>query len=314
MYDQHSRGISYTAGFFMLIAFVVAGVILAGLISIPIWTSMTGKSITEMEKGMTDPANSDALKIIQGLTAVVGFLLPALVTAGVMNRRPAQLLGFNPRINFRQISLVLAIMITALFVSAGLGYLNENIPIDPAWKTKFDQLENDYNEQVEAIIGLNNAGEYILALFIMAFLPALCEEAMFRGGLQNFLTRATRSPWLSIGVVSLLFSAAHFSFYGFLPRFFLGIMLGMIFHYTGRLWLSIIAHFINNALAITIIYIYKRQGRSIDEVFRESNGTYWGLLALPLVIALLLYLQKISASTRTEPQALPNQNSGDLFP
>src|SRR5437762_10427942 len=128
------------------------------------------------------------------------------------------------------------------------------IPITESLKLKFTKMEADYNKQVEAIIGLNNAGEYILALIIMAFLPALCEETLFRGGLQNFLTRSTRNPWLSILIVSILFSAVHFSFYGFLPRVFLGIVLGLIYYYTGSLWLSILAHFANNAIAVSQFY------------------------------------------------------------
>ena len=77
MYDSHSKGISYSSGFFMLIAFAVASSILAGLISIPIWTSMTGESFKTIEEGMTNPANRNAVKVIQVITAVVGFLLPA---------------------------------------------------------------------------------------------------------------------------------------------------------------------------------------------------------------------------------------------
>lgn len=73
MYDSNSRGISYTAGFFILIAFVVAGVILAGLLSIPVWTSMTGTGFEKMTTELGNPAYSDALRVIQAITAIVGF-------------------------------------------------------------------------------------------------------------------------------------------------------------------------------------------------------------------------------------------------
>lgn len=42
MYDSNSKGISYTAGFFMLIGFAVAALLVAGMLSIPVWTAMTG--------------------------------------------------------------------------------------------------------------------------------------------------------------------------------------------------------------------------------------------------------------------------------
>ena len=124
MYDSDSKGISYTAGFFMLIAFAVAGVFLAALISLPVWTSMTGLGIKDMEKGMNDPANSNAVKIIQSVTFVIGFLLPAIFTAYLLNRKPMDLLGFSRKINWKQIGIVCAIMVSALFVSGFLSYVN----------------------------------------------------------------------------------------------------------------------------------------------------------------------------------------------
>jgi membrane protease YdiL (CAAX protease family) len=155
-------------------------------------------------------------------------------------------------------------------------------------------MELEYNTQVSAIISLKNAKDYILALIIMAFLPALCEETLFRGGLQNYLTRGTNLPWLSIIIVSFLFSLAHFSFYGFLSRFFLGIVLGALFYYSGKLWLSIVAHFVNNALAITVLYVSTQQGQSLQEAIKQDATSYWGMLAVPLVIVLFVAFRKAS--------------------
>lgn len=305
MYDSNSKGISYTAGFFMLIAFAVAAIFIAGIISIPIWTSMTGQNLKDMGKGMSDPANSNAIKVIQSVTFVIGFLLPAVFTAYMLNRKPMDLLGFSKKINWRQIGIVCAIMITALFVSAFLAYVNGILPVSDSLKLKFDKMESDYNKQVEAIIGLNSVGEYILALIIMGFLPALCEETLFRGGLQNFLTRSTKMPWLSIIIVSILFSAAHFSFYGFLSRVFLGVILGLLYQYSGRLWLNIIAHFFNNAMAITMIYVLKTQGKSLKEAVGDNgDSAWWGIFLLPAVIGLFIVFRKIAAKPKEVPVAI----------
>jgi membrane protease YdiL (CAAX protease family) len=303
MYDSNSKGMSFTAGFFMLIGFAVAGVFIAALISIPVWTGMTGLGFKEMEKGMNDPANSNAIKVIQSITFIIGFLLPAIFTAYLLNRKPMDLLGFTRKINWKQISIVFAIMITAMFVSTFLSYVNELIPISDSLKHKFDEMESDYNRQVEVIIGLNSFGEYVLALIIMAFLPALCEETLFRGGLQNFLTRSTKKPWLSILIVSILFSAAHFSFYGFLSRLFLGVILGLLYEYSGKLWLNIIAHFVNNAIAVTAIYYLKTQGKSLkDAIGENSDSSWWGILLLPAVIGLFIVFRKIAGKPKEVPE------------
>jgi membrane protease YdiL (CAAX protease family) len=292
MHDNDSKGISFTAGFFMLIAFTVAGVILASIIYYPIWTAMTGRPITEMEKDLSNPAYGDAAKIFQTITAIFGFFLPAFVTAAILNRKPLKLLGYSGNIKISLFGWVVLIMFASVIVSSSLSYFNNIIPLPENWKTMFTKWENSYNDQVTAIIGLNNFGQYILALVIMAFLPALCEETLFRGGLQNFLTRSIKMPLLSIIITSIIFSAIHLSWYGFLSRFFLGFILGYIYHYSGKIWLNIFAHFLNNALAITVLFVYKTQGKPVKELIAD-NGSWWGIIALPAVIALLLFFKRM---------------------
>ncbi len=299
MYDNDSKGISYLGGFFMLIAFAIAGLVLASVIGAQIWHQMTGRDFSEMQKGMTDPANSDVMKIIQSLTAIIGFFVPTVVTAALLNRRPIRLLGFSSTdIKLSQVGLVILLVGVSLLVATSLSYLTNSTPIPDSWKLRFDRMENEYNQQVSAIISLKNGKDYIIALIIMAFLPALCEETLFRGGLQNFLTRGTNMPWLSIIVVSILFSLAHFSFYGFLSRFFLGIVLGALFHYSGKLWLSILAHFINNALAITVLYVATQQGKPLQEAMKQDATSFWGILAIPVVIGLFVAFKRASERRR----------------
>jgi membrane protease YdiL (CAAX protease family) len=298
MYDNDSRGISYTAGFFMLICFAIAGLVLAGELSKIVWTQMTNKSITVFSDGVFTPGDSTAIKVIQSLTAIIGFFIPTLVTAAILNRNPLKLLGFATEgARLRQAGLVVLLVGTALLVASSLSHLTNFIPLPENWRMQFDNMEEKYNTQVSAIIKLNNVKDYFLALVIMAFLPAVCEETLFRGGLQNFLTRGTHLAWVSIIIVSILFSLAHFSFYGFLSRFFLGIVLGAMFHYSGKLWLSIMAHFINNALAITILYVSTQQGKPLQEAMKQDSTSFWGFLAIPAVVILFVAFKRAS-----EPQ------------
>ena len=294
MYDQDSKGISYTAGFFMLIAFAIAGLLLATLIAAPVWQSMTGKELTEMTAYAKDPAYGRVFQVIHVINQVVGYFLSACLVAFLLHRRPAYLLGFHGSIRARQAGLVILITAIALLVGTALSYINHQVPIPADWKLRFDKMETDYNQQAQAILNLKNTGDYIIALLVMAVVPAICEETLFRGGLQNFLTRSARNYWVGVVVVSLLFSVAHFSFYGFLFRFFLGMVLGLIYQYTGRLWLAILAHFLNNALAVTVYYMYLRQGKSVDEAMNMTAESWWTILFLPILIILFMLLRRAS--------------------
>lgn len=316
MYDSNSKGISYTAGFFMLIGFVVVAIFIAGIISIPIWTSMTGTSFEDMEKNIDNPAYADAARVIQIITAFVGFFLPTLLTAFLLNRKPLKLLGYAGHVRWGQIGLVIVIILVGLFVSTGLSYFNSHLPIPANWKAYFDKAENDYNSSVESLINLSSFPQYLLALFMLAFLPAFCEETLFRGGLQNFLTRSTKKPWLSIIIVSILFSLAHWSYYGFFARISLGIILGLLYQYSGKIWLNILGHFLNNAIAITVLYFYTMNGKPLKDAMNEDSESFWGILALPVLIALIVYFYKISKKDKAALEAVqppPANDPNNLF-
>lgn len=313
MYDSNSRGISYSAGFFILIGFTIAGILAAGLLSIPVWTSMTGTSFETMTTDMNNPAYADAYKVIQVIAAIVGFFLPAVLAAYLLNRKPMKLIGFSGKIQGMQLLLVIMIVFFGLMVSTSLSWVNSNLPIPNEWKTYFDKMEADYNDGVESVISLRNFADYLFALFILAVLPAICEETLFRGGLQNFLTRSTKMPWLSIILVSILFSLAHWSYYGFLSRLFLGMMLGLLYQYSGRIWLSIFGHFLNNAIAISVLYFYTMNGKSLKEAINDETETFWGIFALPVMIALFVWYYKISQKNQNPVPVPPIPNSPQNF-
>ena len=296
MYDNQSKGISYTAGFFMIIVFVVVGAFLSEQINKQIWIYWTGQSFDLVSR--VNPVYSNVLKVMQAVSAIITFFIPTLAVTALLSHKPGVLLGFSPKVRLDQVGLVLLIVVASLVVSTSLSYFNNNIPLPEDWRVRFDNWENEYNRQVEAIVSLKNERDYILALVVMAFLPALCEETLFRGGLQNFLSRGTRMPWFAIIVVSILFSLAHFSFYGFLYRVFLGIILGAIYHYSGKLWLSVLAHFINNAIALTVLYVNMQNGKPIREAMKTDAAGYWGILALPILVGLFILFQRVSGTNR----------------
>lgn len=273
----------------MLIGLALLGLAVSGAISVFL-LSATGKPAIE---AINDPKNASMLRLIQAISVLISMFLPAVIVASMLNRNPFQLLGYRKDAELKQVGLVALIVFTSLFIAGSLGYLNKAIPLPDYLKTKFDAAEKSYTDQVEMMMDFKNIGGYIVSLLIMAFVPAVCEETLFRGGLQNFLSRAIKSPWISIVIVSILFSIVHFSFYGFLPRMFLGFVLGLVFYYTGNIWLSITAHFFNNALAVTAAYVSIQQGKNIKEAMNEDvSVSYWGFIAIPILVLLLVALKR----------------------
>ncbi|HMR84739.1 MAG TPA: type II CAAX endopeptidase family protein [Niabella sp.] len=287
---KSEKGVSYMAGFFMLVAFGVGGTILGGVIAVPVAAAMSGKSITfvteNLQQLMTDPAFLREMQVMQTFSALFGFLLPVLFTASRLSYRPVTLTGFKGIITTRQLVLTVLIIAAGLALSGALGYFTYKLPFPVNWRIMFDQMENDYAKAASALINLDSVPELLLSIVVLALVPAVCEEAFFRGGLQNYMYRGTGKLWMSIIVVSIIFSAVHFSVYGFLSRVALGIVLGLLYQYSGRLWLSILAHFINNTAAVLVIYVQKANGKSMQEILSDKDGSYLGLIAIPVIVFL----------------------------
>lgn len=299
MAEVSEKGISYTGGFFMLIALAVGGMMIGGMLSIPVVMVMSGKSITSVTDIMNNPAYFREMQVMQGISAIMGFLVPTIFSASLMSSKPLELTGFKGRATGRQILITVLIIACGLALSSSLGYLSYQISFPKDWVALFQKLENDYAKMAANLIRLNNGFELLVSIIVLALLPAVCEEALFRGGLQNYLYRGTKKFWFSVIIVSLLFSIVHFSFYGFLSRFALGIILGLLYQYSGKLWLPIIAHFVNNATAVLVMYFQKADGKNIADILNEKDGSYIGFLTIPLIIFLFIKFRQISVKDKT---------------
>ena len=99
----------------------------------------------------------------------------------------------------------------------------------------------------------------------MAILPAIGEELLFRGVFQRLLTEWTRNIHWGIILAALLFSFFHFEFYGFLPRFLLGVFFGYLFVWTSSIWVPILAHFTNNFIIVVYSFYQATGNRSITD-------------------------------------------------
>jgi membrane protease YdiL (CAAX protease family) len=288
---------------FYLIFYWILSFAVAAFASILIWWGMTDKSIMTMQDELLKPENLNAFKMIQVVSTVIMFFLPAYITARSASSQPFKRLGFVSSLKTDRLILSVAIMLCVLPLVGFLADLNEAIPISAKLRKIFESMESDYNEQIKKIIIFKSPLDYVTALIVIAFFPALVEEVFFRGAMQQIFMRWFVQPWLVIFITSMVFSAIHFSWYGFIPRIALGMMLGSIFYYTGNLWYSIAAHFFNNALMVTILYGQHLQGKPVDMEVGNSAPWWSGLISLVLIVVLLIRLRKVSA-TKVAPDSI----------
>jgi len=292
-YDEF-KGVSPSAAFFILLGLLGAGLVIGGLAGFGIWLAMTGRGILTFEKDILNPQFANAARIMQMVSVLIMFFVPAVITARLMSRTPFKYLGYREGFNWKQLLLVIAITMICLPLVGALGELNQAIPLTKSLETYFKKLEDSYNSQVEALAAMRSPGEFIFSLIVMALFPAVFEETLFRGGLQQILIAWFKKPMAAIIITSIIFSAVHFSFFGFLPRFALGMVLGLIFYYSKSIWLNMVLHFLNNAFAISYMYYLYSNGKPVKDAVDESAPAWTGLPALLAVIFLLRLLQQIS--------------------
>jgi len=293
----------------ILIGLVGFGFILAGLVQLMVAFSLFQRSNPNEKmqdaiiKVLTNPANANLMRWLQLASAFLMFFVPVFATAKIISRKSFAYLSFNKKLNGKQVMYVVGISVLALVLSMVLGELNKAIPISPVWAAKFKAMEDSYQEQVMAIASMKSFGEYLFVLVVIAFAPALFEEALFRGGLQQILTQWTKRPIVAILITSFIFSAVHMSYYGFLPRMGLGVILGIIFYYSKNIWLNILMHVLNNGISITAFYLYSRKGKASPEVLEPEISKMYGniasiVLGLITVSALTYLLQRFIAESK----------------
>ena len=209
-------------------------------------------------------------------------------------------LGFARIKNLNQIGLVVLIAITGLFLSGALGDLTEKIPIPISLKNWATQMEDQYKKALYAMTQMKSVLDLLFAIIAVAVVPAIVEELFFRASLQKILMDWTGKPYLAIIVTALIFSAFHFSYFGFLSRMSLGIILGIIYFYTKTIWLPMLMHFINNGIGITILYFVRDNPKKMDAVIDGNLPYYWVVLALLVIIILCKKLKETTHHVELE--------------
>jgi hypothetical protein len=180
------------------------------------------------------------------------FSIPALLVAWFFYRRQMwrYLRLAPPPVPWLLFYGALVIMIS--FPLAQFAYwLNQQIPL-PSWMSS---METQAGETIQALLTMESPAILIYNLIVIALLPSIGEELVFRGLLQQQLARRFGRPQLAIWITALIFSAFHFQFAGFLPRMLLGALLGYLLVWTGSLWVPIVAHFVFNGSQILGQYI-----------------------------------------------------------
>lgn len=252
---------------------------------------------------LEDPRAIAILKLVQTISAIGTFVVPPFLIAYLIDPEPLTFLGVNKVANIRSIVMVVLVVMAAVPVINLLGELNSSMHLPGFLKAVEDWMRDSEDRAAgltKAFLEMPDATTMLFNLFMVALIPAIGEELLFRGIVQRIFSSWSKNIHVGVWMAAFLFSAMHMQFYGFIPRLLLGAMLGYLFVWSGSLWLSITAHFVNNAAAIIFTFLFQHRVSSIDV---DTVGTKEGdvlsvLISLALTISLLYVIYKSESQKR----------------
>lgn len=233
-----------------------------------------------------NPEYVAASKLIQIIGSVGTFIVPALLFSYLFAGDFFSLYNFRDPINWVAVFLTVGMMVSVIPLINYLAEVNMRMDfpirsIDRLMRT----MEADAEKIMRAFTATKSFWGLLVNLLMIGVLAAIGEELIFRGLFQKLLTGMVKNPHIAILITSVLFSAFHFQFFSFLPRFILGIVLGYLMYLGRSIWFPIIAHFINNAMGV-IYYYFNSRGSAEDML--EEIGTS-NLLPMTALISLLIF-------------------------
>jgi sodium transport system permease protein len=150
---------------------------------------------------------------------------------------------------------------------AEASVLERLLPVPPELKEAMKRL----------VLPESGARPIIADVLALAIAPAVCEEALFRGGVMAaFLGPRRRDRWLAVVLAAVLFGAFHASLYRLLPATGLGLVLGFVRVRSDALGPAIAFHITNNVAVIALT----RLGRDEPPSLQTATGTTLFALAV----------------------------------
>lgn len=289
---------------FVIIVSFLAFMILSMGLAIPLFGLDSMLSIPTIGD-LNDPESIRILKYFQVVQSIGIFIVPPFILGWLYHGKIIEYLCLNKSVNFVSVLLVLVISFAASPFINFIGEMNANMHF-PGWLSGVEDWMKNAEEQAaeltEAFLKVETTGGLLFNIFMIAFLPAIGEELLFRGVIQRIFINWTKNVHWGIWISAILFSALHLQFYGFVPRMFLGVLFGYLLVWSGSIWLPIIAHFINNGVAVVAMYLIDKDLLSpeIEEIGTKADSYYVAGISLILIVVFMIMIKRQNSEDTQE--------------
>ena len=242
----------------------------------------------DLQMELANAKNIPLQKFFQAVQGIGFFIVPPIILGYAFSGNSTNYLKLNQLPAGYKFILVVLVMLVSIPVINMIAGLNSMIKFPQSMsgvQNFIDQTSKTYNTTTESFMKVNTLQGLGINLLIVAIIPALGEEFLFRGVFQRIFSNWTRNAHWGIVISAFIFSAIHIEFYGFFPRWILGIMFGYFLLWSGSIWLPILAHFINNGIAVITYYLISNG--TINEKMADIGSTSD---ILPITISCFIFM------------------------
>jgi len=285
----------------LLLVIIIVAVLVIMPLGMLVFALINGADVRELlaaDSEFVASQNLNFMRFSQILGHVGLFLVPSLVFGWLVGLSPARYY------QAKKWPVWSASIVSVLLVFAALPIVNllmefnsgMQLPAALSGVEEWMRASEDSAKKItQRFLQVETWQAWLFNIFMIAIIPAVGEELIFRGALQNVFKRWSGSIHLAVWVSAFIFSAIHMQFFGFLPRLFLGAILGYMMVYSGNIWIPILAHFVNNAAAVTIHFLHHNNyiHLDIENVGLGQWALPMGAVSLILVVVLFRMLYRI---------------------
>lgn len=238
------------------------------------------------------PINSLRLMTVAGQLLFI--LLPALIFAKYFYENVNKIIRLRVPNLKEFILFTLGIFILTPLLQSYLYIQNfiiellaEKVSFIHTLKYFFDNINSLVEKTYSNLLQASNGFEFLFVVFVVAIVPAVSEEVMFRGFVQRSFEQKLKPVFAGL-VTAIFFSFYHFNPYGFIPLAFLGFYFGLAAYHSKSLLIPIFLHFLNNFSAISIYHIVGSNELIKSDVKAGSDDLKFYLIAV-IVLGILFF-------------------------
>ncbi|MGJ1334831.1 lysostaphin resistance A-like protein [Sphingobacterium siyangense] len=280
----------------MVIGFTILSQIIAILIIASYYTYT--RQVFSLESLMNGSANEMRFMLL--MSSLGSFVVPAYL----MNTREGYGITYFKLKKWpsgMQFGYIFLAMLSFMPLMSLIGHWNETLQLPDSMQSLqrwMERSEKESGDLIKGIIMESSISGFLYNIVVLALIPAIGEELLFRGILQKIIGRWLSNQHVVIWLVAIIFSAIHLQFFGFVPRMLLGAFFGYLYIWSKNIIFPIFGHFVNNAGATIGAFYYVRQGKSYDELNAFELQSWW--IYLVAFIFTLIFVFLFYRSTQKE--------------